>query len=118
MRPCAGICEAIAHIERGRTPALAELSAGLQSEIIFALADPDDLKPEQVAQPFHPIPRGLGRKDVAPAKAGHGLPERDRRSQARPIAFEHGGFDPGKKPVRRRGRRRVTQITVRAHIFR
>ena len=49
MSPGAGIGKAIAHIEGGRMPALAELGVGLQSEIIFALADPDDLEPEQVA---------------------------------------------------------------------
>ena len=83
MRLGAGIGEAIAHIERGRVPALAELGVGLLSEIIFALADPDDLEPEQVAQPFDPIPRGLAPKDVAPAEAGHSLPKRDRRCQPR-----------------------------------
>src|SRR5258708_5771311 len=91
MRSGAGIGEAIAHVERCRMPAPAELGVGLQSEIIFALADPDDLEPEQVAQPTHPIPRGLDRKDVAPAKAGDGLPERDRRRQPRRVAFKHAG---------------------------
>ena len=34
---------------------LPELSIGLEGQIIFPVADPNALEPEQIAQAFHPI---------------------------------------------------------------
>lgn len=42
----AGIGRTVTHVERGRVPPLAELSAGLRRQVIFPLSEANDLQPE------------------------------------------------------------------------
>ena len=86
-----GVGKAIAHVEGGRVPSLAELGIGLGCKLELALADADEPEIVRLDEALHHGSGRRNRKRVGPTQAGDRLPHRDCRAQAQPFRPESIG---------------------------